>query len=204
MKRLLSCMVLLAVGVLPVVGPTAAVAEQARATPQKIKFVLKDPDDPTINRGEPSQASVDAVALNRTVFEVKRIKRAKPRILRMLVTVRIGGLVTQEEEPDLEWHTVSISLRTQDRDEYVFSMAELFSTRPETGPVAATEGGSGCSTWRFDPEESVVVYTIGRRCLQNVRRINRISVVSGIETEDGDPDTVDVLLYDTARSDKGF
>ena len=204
MKRLLACLVLLAVGVLSVVGPTVAMAEQARAKPQQIKFVLKDPDDPTINRGEPSQASIDAVALNRTIFEVKRIKRATPKILRMLVTVRIGGLVTQEQEPDLEWHTVSISLRTQDRDEYVFSMAELFSTRPDTGPLAATQGGADCSTWRFDPDESVVVFAIGRRCLKNVRRINRISVVSTIETEDHDPDTVDVLLYDTARSDKGF
>lgn len=204
MKRPFSCLVLLAVGVLPVVGPTAAVAQPAPPQPQHIRFVMKDPDDPTIIKGEPSQASLEAVALNRSIFEVKRLERAKPKILRMRVTVRIGGVVTPEEEPDLEWQTVSISGRTQDRDEWVWSQAELFSTRPGTGSVAATEGGSGCSTWRLTEDERAVVFLIRRNCLQGVRRINRIIVSAWIEAEDGNPDTVDAALYDTARSEKGF
>ena len=200
MKRILSWAIALSVGVLTLVEPSAAVVDSTAEKKANRSFVMKDPDDASVLQGEPSEASIQAAALNRTVIVMKKSNPSKRKFTSMRFAVHIGGIVTPAEEPDLLWHTVNVSARTQDRSRWVYSAAYLFSPGEDGERIAATEGGSGCSTWRLRSEEDVVVFKVWGKCLKGVRRINRINIGTSILVDqDGEfPHDASVMDSDTS------
>ena len=204
MKRILIWAVTLTVGMLTL-GQPATASTQADTTtaakPANRSFVMKDPDDASVLGGEPSKASIQAAALNRTVVRMKKANPKKRSFTSMRFAVHIGGLVTPADEPDLLWHVVNVSARTQVRDEWVYSAAYLFSPGENGERVAATQGGSGCSTWRLTSEEDVVVFKVWGTCLKGVRSINRVNIGSSlIVDQDGEfPHDANVLDSDTSH-----